>query len=133
MADEIDFGRVPSQYKKLEDYQDRLDKLTSEAQKTAEDLITLRRKNFNKKSAIILEAKAGIIVQIKGLQKLFKATNEEERESLLVHFLSADYEEEKALEEKLKYLNINSGNLRQLLSSEQSRVSAEKAVVSALG
>jgi hypothetical protein len=118
---------------KLDSYQDKLDEVTQLWYNAIEELIQLRHDLLPKRAALIITAKDGVTVEINGKSKTVKPSNAEEREAVVEYILSDEVTREQNLQDKIKYYDAVSKNMRQLISSEQSKMSVDKTVAAALG
>ncbi len=109
-------------------YQTKLVELTTEWENSVNELIRIRERLIPKRSALLISAKNGAMVN----QKMYIPSNKEEREALVTYLLQGENPEtcdvvrEANLEEKIKYLTGACSNMRQLISSEQSKMKQEK-------
>ena len=113
-------------------YQGRLDIFTQRWDLAVQELIELRKSLIAKRAALVLKAKSGISVKIDGVMNLVKPANKEEREAVVDLVLTDEVIKEKNLEEEIKFLAEASKNMRQLLSSEQSKMKVDGVVAEAL-
>lgn len=105
-------------------YQTKLVDLTIEWENSVNELIRIRERLIPKRSALLISAKNGAMVN----EKMYIPSNKEEREALVTYLLqgenpeACDVVKEANLEEKIKYLTGACSNMRQLISSEQSKM-----------